>query len=213
MRYVAYYRVSTFRQGQSGLGLEGQRTAVADHLEAGDEVVAEFTEIESGRKDDRPKLAEAIATAKRLKATLVIAKLDRLARSAHVVSCLLETGVKFVACDQPSASHLTIRILAAVAHEEAEMISRRTKAALGAAKARGAKLGNLATLDAHRARGSQTVALEARRRALNVMPLIEKLRADGYTTLSALARELTVRRVEGKQWDATQVKRVLRSAA
>lgn len=130
MKYVAYFRVSTQRQGQSGLGLEGQQAAVAAFCEP----LESFTEVESGKRSDRPELARAIAACKRLGATLVIAKLDRLARNVHFVSGLMESGVEFIACDNPNANRLTVHILAAVAEDEARRISERTKAALAAAR-------------------------------------------------------------------------------
>jgi DNA invertase Pin-like site-specific DNA recombinase len=140
MQFVAYYRVSTDKQGRSGLGLEAQQEAVRQFVGAA-KVIASYKEIETGRNNDRPKLSEAIAHAKRAKARLVIAKLDRLSRNVHFTSGLIETGVDFVACDNPNANRLTIHILAAVAEDEAERISSRTKAALAALKARGVKLG------------------------------------------------------------------------
>jgi DNA invertase Pin-like site-specific DNA recombinase len=140
-KFVAYYRV-TQRQGRSGLGLDAQRKAVADHLNGGGwRIVAEFTEIESGKRSDRPKLAEALKACRVLGATLIIAKLDRLARNVHFISGLMESGVDFTAVDFPQANRLTVHILAAVAEHEAKLISERTKPALAAAKARGVKLG------------------------------------------------------------------------
>src|SRR4051795_3734033 len=148
-KWVAYYRVSTQKQGASGLGLEAQREAVAGHLDGGNwQLAAEFTEIESGRKNDRPELAKALATCRRIGATLIIAKLDRLARNVAFVSNLMESGVEFVAVAFPTANRLTIHILAAVAEHEAAMTSTRTKAALAAAKARGTRFGNPAGLSA-----------------------------------------------------------------
>ena len=142
-RFVAYYRVSTDKQSRSGLGLEAQRAAVEAHVAgARGAVAAGFIEVESGRKKDRPQLAAALAAARAHRAVLVIAKLDRLARNVHFVSGLMESGVEFVAADMPTVNRLTVHILAAVAEEEARMISARTKAALAAAKARGVRLGN-----------------------------------------------------------------------
>lgn len=141
-RYIAYYRVSTARQGQSGLGLEAQQTAVRSFVAADAAIVEEFVEVESGRRNDRPQLLKALAACRRHNAVLIIAKLDRLARNVAFVSNLMEAGVDFVAVDMPHASLLTVHILAAVAEHEREMISQRTKAALAAAKARGARLGN-----------------------------------------------------------------------
>jgi DNA invertase Pin-like site-specific DNA recombinase len=143
-KFVAYFRVSTDRQGKSGLGLDAQRQAVMSYLDGGRwTLVAEFTEVESGKRDDnRPQLAAAIAACKRQKARLVIAKLDRLSRNLAFIAALMESGVEFVAVDNPHMNKLTIHILAAVAEHEREMISERTKAALQAAKARGKVLGN-----------------------------------------------------------------------
>src|SRR5712671_6423852 len=140
--FVAYFRVSTDKQGASGLGLEAQREAVARYVAgAAGVIVAEFQEIESGKRNDRPQIAAALAACRLRRATLIIAKLDRLARNVHFISSLMESGVEFVAVDFPQANRLTVHILAAVAEHEATMISARTKAALAAAKARGVKLG------------------------------------------------------------------------
>src|SRR3982751_2868685 len=141
-RYVSYLRVSTDRQGRSGLGLDAQRKAVEDFLYGGPwDLIAEFVEVESGKRDDRPKLAEALALCRLRNATLVIAKLDRLSRDAHFLLGLEKAGVDFVAADMPTANRLTVGIMAMVADEERRMISKRTKDALAAARARGVKLG------------------------------------------------------------------------
>jgi len=143
-KFIAYYRVSTKGQGLSGLGLEAQESAVLKYLNGGNwDLLASYTDIESGTKkgNNRPELKKAIAHAKRGKATLVIAKLDRLTRNVAFVSSLMESGVDFLAVDNPSANRLTVHILAAVAEAEAEAISTRTKAALAAAKQRGVILG------------------------------------------------------------------------
>ena len=127
-QFVAYYRVSTDKQGRSGLGLEAQQAAVQNFLNGGTwQLVGEFTEVESGRKSERPELARAMALCKKLKATLVIARLDRLARNVHFISGLMEAKVKFVACDMPEATPFMLHIYAAVAQEEARAISARTK--------------------------------------------------------------------------------------
>lgn len=141
-KFIAYYRVSTARQGESGLGLEAQKHAVVTYLNGGRwQLLEEFTEVESGKNSKRPQLAAAMAAAKKAKATLIIAKLDRLGRDLHFISGLMESGIEFLAVDNPHANRLTIHILAAVAEDEARRISERTKAALAAAKARGTKLG------------------------------------------------------------------------
>jgi DNA invertase Pin-like site-specific DNA recombinase len=220
MRTVAYYRVSTDRQGRSGLGLEAQREAVRVFLAGkGWPPVAEFVEIESGKRKDRPELAKAMEACRLYRATLVIAKLDRLARNVAFVSALMESGVEFVAADFPQANRLTIHILAAVAEHEAAMVSQRTKAALAAAKARGTKLGGFrghAPSDAVRAAASQAKAAGARENAERVLPTIRELQAGGVTSLSGLARELNSRGVPTArgtgQWQAMQVQRVLRLA-
>src|SRR6516162_271646 len=140
---IAYYRVSTKRQGESGLGLDGQKAAVEAYArQSGARILASYREVESGKLAERPELARALAHALRSKATLVVAKLDRLARNVAFLSALMRSGVDFVCCDNPHANKLTIHILAAVAEDEAERISARTKAALQAAKARGVKLGS-----------------------------------------------------------------------
>jgi DNA invertase Pin-like site-specific DNA recombinase len=141
-KFIAYYRVLTNRQGRSELGLEAQQQAVCDFLAGRGELIEFFTEIESGRKNDRPKLAAALDACRKHKATLGIAKLDRLARNVYFISGLMESGVEFVVVDMPEVNRLTIHILAAVAEHEREMISQRTKVALKAAKARGIKLGS-----------------------------------------------------------------------
>ncbi|WP_375460030.1 recombinase family protein [uncultured Enterovirga sp.] len=215
--FVAYYRVSTERQGQSGLGLEAQQEAVRSYLNGGRwKLVAEVVEVESGKNSQRPKLTGAIRLAKLHKATLIIAKLDRLARNVHFVSSLMESGVEFTAVDFPQANRLTIHILAAVAEHEAAMISARTKAALAAAKARGMKLGGFRghtfTAEHHEA------ALRARQagseaRAAELAPVIAELRSSGLTSLHGLARALTERGIPtargGSTWAPVQVARVL----
>src|SRR5271165_4697682 len=141
--FVAYYRVSTDRQGASGLGLDAQRQAVGRHLAGKGDLAAEYTEIESGRRDaNRPQLRAALEECRKRRAVLLIARLDRLARNVAFIANLMNSDVEFVAVDMPQANRLTIHILAAVAEHEREMISQRTKAALAAAKARGIKLGN-----------------------------------------------------------------------
>src|SRR5262245_55735140 len=146
-KLTAYYRVSTQKQGKSGLGLEAQRAAVQDYAaRTGAVIVKEYVEIESGRRADRPELAKAVAHARRSQALLCVAKLDRLARNVAFLSALMDAGIDFVACDNPTANRLTIHILVAVAEDEARRISDRTKAALAAYIARGGRLGNPSNL-------------------------------------------------------------------
>jgi DNA invertase Pin-like site-specific DNA recombinase len=215
-RFVAYYRVSTQGQGRSGLGLEAQRKAVGDFLDGGHwKLIAEFTEIESGKRSDRPKLAEAMRAAKRHKATLVIAKLDRLARSVAFISDIMEGDVEFVAVDMPMANRLTVHILAAVAEHEREMISQRTKSALAAAKARGTLLGNRTNIEVAQ-RNSRTVRSKASAQFVqNAIPVIRQIQATGLTSLREVAQALNargVRSARGGEWQPTQVKRVLERA-
>lgn len=222
---ITYVRVSTRRQGQSGLGIEGQQVAVAHYARsAGGEVVHEYIEVESGKRSDRPQLERAIAHAKRIRGRLVIAKLDRLARNVAFISALMESKVDFVACDNPHANKLTLHILAAIAEHEAEQISERTKAALAAAKARGVKLGSsrpghwkgretariAGGLRGSRAakklrdRESEPVYGEAR-------PIVEEFRRNGLS-LRVIANRLNERgltTVRGRAWNPVQVSRLL----
>ncbi len=147
-KYVAYYRVSTDRQGQSGLGLEAQRKAVMDYLNGGT-LLDSFTEVESGRRNDRPELAKALDLCRRKKATLVIAKLDRLARNVAFIANLMDANVDLVAVDMPQANRLTLHIMAAMAEHEAQAVSQRTKAALGGEGTR-SEAGLLHTVPARR---------------------------------------------------------------
>lgn len=142
-KFVTYYRVSTTKQGESGLGLEAQQIAVRAHLEHSKGVeIATFTEVETGKNNKRPKLQEALLRCRQTRATLLVAKFDRLSRNAAFLLALRDSGLEFVAADMPTANNLTIGVLAVVAEHEREMISKRTKEALAAAKARGTKLGN-----------------------------------------------------------------------
>jgi DNA invertase Pin-like site-specific DNA recombinase len=216
--FVAYYRVSTQRQGRSGLGLEAQQEAVRDRLNGGNwRIVAEFTEIESGKRKDRPKLADALAACRVHGAKLIIAKLDRLARNVAFVSALMEAGVEFEAVDFPQANRLTIHILAAVAEHEAKAISDRTKAALAAAKRRGVKLGGYRagarlTTKARQA-GCEAVRARAAARATDLAPVVRELQAAGVTSLVGIAAALNERGIPTASgqglWQAVQVSRVL----
>jgi DNA invertase Pin-like site-specific DNA recombinase len=210
-KFVAYFRVSTDRQGKSGLGLGAQRQTVMSYLDGGRwTLVAEFTEVESGKRDDnRPQLAAAVAACKRQKARLVIAKLDRLSRNLAFIAALMESGVEFV--DNPHMNKLTIHILAAVAEHEREMISERTKAALQAAKARGKVLGNPNLREAAK-RGTEAASANARRFAANVRPIIEEIMRAGATSHNAIAAKLNernVRTARGGTWTHVQVGAIL----
>ncbi|WP_419900789.1 recombinase family protein [Roseomonas sp. USHLN139] len=216
--FIAYYRVSTDKQGKSGLGLEAQQDAVQRHVAAaGGRILDVFQEVESGKRNDRPEIAAAIAACRMRRATLVIAKLDRLARNVAFVSNLMEAGIEFVACDNPYATRLTIHILAAVAEHEREMISARTKAALQAAKVRGVRLGNprLRAGDAEAARrATELRRTRAEQYAKDVLPLIAAAQRAGCTSLPQIAAALTARGIRtpsgGDHWHPTQVHRLLK---
>jgi DNA invertase Pin-like site-specific DNA recombinase len=206
-QFVAYYRVSTDRQGRSGLGLDAQREAVLRHLAShAGELIGEFCEVESGRRSDRPQLAAAIAAAKKAKATLIIAKLDRLSRNLAFIATLMDSGVEFVAVDNPHATRLTLHILAAVAEHEREMIADRTKAALQAAKARGIRLGRNAA--ERLAPAYRAAAVE---RARELAPLLAELKGAGMSA-RRMAAELTARGVptpNGAKWHGQTVRRIM----
>lgn len=216
LRVVAYYRVSTQRQGASGLGLEAQRAAVTAFLH-GVEPLAAFTEVESGRKADseRPELAKAIEACRLYQARLVVAKLDRLARNAYFLHKLHASGIKFLCCDIPNANDLTISILAAVAEDEARRISDRTKAALAARRARGKPLGNGANLkrqEEGRRLGTLSRQLRSRARALEIMSVVISLQRDGRS-LRTIANFLTTNGIptpRGGKWFASGVSRIFR---
>ena len=219
-RIVAYYRVSRESQRRSGLGLEAQRAAVAHLCETrGWQIVAEFTEVESGKRDDnRPQLHAAMHRAKVTGATLVIAKLDRLSRSAAFLTALQEAGTPFVAADMPEACETTVGILAVIARAERKAISRRTREALAAAKARGTRLGNpYGAAALRRAAKGNAAALEAVKagaaeRAADYAPVIADIQASGATSLPAIARELNERGIvtpRGGQWHPSSVRNLL----
>jgi DNA invertase Pin-like site-specific DNA recombinase len=212
-KFVAYFRVSTDKQGKSGLGLEAQRKAVHDYLNGGTwSLVDQFTEVESGKHNKRPELVKALAACKRQKARLVIAKLDRLSRNLAFIATLMDSGVEFVAVDNPHANKLTVHILAAVAQHEREMIAQRTKDALQAAKARGVVLGNPRLADV-RSRAVASVKADAVRFAKNVAPIIREIQSTGVASHRGIAKSLNARGVataRGGEWTAVQVASILR---
>jgi DNA invertase Pin-like site-specific DNA recombinase len=219
-KFVSYLRVSTARQGQSGLGIEAQRSSVTNFLNGGSwKLVGEFVEVESGKNNNRPELQKALSSCRIHNATLVVARLDRLARNAHFLLGLKEAGVDFVCVDMPAANALTIGIMAMVAQEEARLISARTKAALAQAKARGVVLGSpkpiTRSTQVMGARQSAVVrSANASRWMTDVKPIVERaVREMG--TLRAAAGYLTMTGVparRGGMWSATQVMRVMKSA-
>ncbi len=217
MQIISYLRVSTARQGASGLGLEAQRSAVAAYAAAGGHtLVCEFVEVESGSKNARLQLTAALTACRLHRATLVIAKLDRLARNVAFIANLMDGGVEFVACDMPHANRLTLHLLAAIAEHEREMISQRTRAALQAAKARGVRLGNpngaAALLDGCKSAAGASGVLrvaKAAQHAAAVTPTLEELAMAGLNNRQA-AVELNRRGVpspSGHAWYSEQVRR------
>ncbi|MDZ4307180.1 recombinase family protein [Allopontixanthobacter sp.] len=225
--YVAYLRVSTVKQGRSGLGREAQEAAINAFLRVGDRLLQPpYEEIESGKRDDRPELVKALNRCKLTGATLLVAKLDRLSRNVAFIATLQEAGTKFVAADMPEANELTIHIMAAMAQHERKAISRRTKDALAAAKARGTKLGGWREYrEDHPLYGQPrqpvdhtlgTAAKQDKARAFNtsVRQAISEIQSSGTTSLSQIAQALNeqgVRTRRGGRWQATQVDRVMQA--
>jgi DNA invertase Pin-like site-specific DNA recombinase len=217
---VTYYRVSTSKQGKSGLGLEAQRHSVEQYLAAGDWLlVGEFVEVESGKVNERPQLEAALAQCELTGATLIVAKLDRLSRNVAFLATLQDSGTRFVAADMPEANELTIHIMAAVAQAERKAISQRTREALAAAKARGVALGGRRSNTGDLRKGPAASAAKrsraARERAYKVARQINALRLQGHSSLRELAAALTMQGIpapRGGDWTAAQVRRVLQLA-
>lgn len=214
---ISYLRVSTDKQGRSGLGLEAQRAAVEKYrLQTGCEIVREYVETESGKRNDRPELIKAIAHAKTIGATLVFAKLDRLARNAHLLLGLVESGADLVFCDIPQVpagplGKFMLTQMAAVAELEAGLIGQRTRDALQAAKKRGVKLGGFRGEHAAR-RAAEAKARQADADAERVRDAIMAIQAAGVTSASGIARCLNDRGMptpRGGQWQAVQVQRTI----
>lgn len=218
-KVIAYYRVSTEGQGRSGLGLDAQREAVASLCSSrGWTIAAEYTEVESGKRNDRPQLQAAMHRAKVTGGTLVVAKLDRLSRSVAFLSALQDSGGRFLAADMPEANELTVHIMAAVAEAERKAIGKRTREALAAAKARGTKLGNPNGAAAlRRAAKGNAAALEAVKegaaeRAADLAPIVADIKAGGAQSLPAIAKELNERGIvtpRGGKWYPSSVKNLL----
>lgn len=222
--YIAYYRVSTKQQGASGLGLDSQKEAVKRHTEnCGACILAEFTEVESGKKNDRQELQKAIAAAKHQGATLLIAKLDRLARNAAFIFTLRDAGINFICCDMPDANTLTIGIFATLAQYEAELISSRTKAALAVKKAQGFKLGTPKPFDDLAREKSKQVrkqkAIENKTKLSSAAEIIkEAVQLADYKkqsiTISAIVEKLNSYNIvttTGKMWTTENIRPLLRT--
>jgi DNA invertase Pin-like site-specific DNA recombinase len=215
---VAYYRVSTVQQGRSGLGLEAQQQSVRRYLSANPgRLIAEITEVESGGKNNRPKVAEALWLCRVYDAKLVIARLDRLSRNVALIAGLLESGVDFVAADMPLANRFTVHLIAAVAEYESKLISERTRAAFAVAKARGKKRGGPRRADFREyfKGGSAASAIAStervKARARDMAPLLRELRDAGHS-IHSIARELTAMEIptpssRGTQWYPAVVRR------
>lgn len=212
LNFVGYYRVSTHRQGRSGLGLEAQRQAVAELAAIrGATLVAEYVEVESGRRTSRPQLQAALAACRGLRATLIIARLDRLARSVLFIAGLMESGVDFKAADMPNADRFMLHVYAAMAEEEGRLISERTRAALAAAKSRGVKLGGRRTCDQYE-RAGEAATRQADAFAASVAPILADAQKAGAVSLREIADALNDRGVKtarGRRWRQTTVKRLL----
>ena len=220
-RFVVYLRVSTARQGASGLGIEAQREAVARYVaSAGGQIVAEIVETESGKRSDRPELARALAACRAHRATLLIAKLDRLARNVAFIAGLMKSGVPFVAADMPTATPFMLHVYAAMAEAEGKAISARTKAALAAAKARGVKLSNPRLVPGNREQACRAAAAKSAKataRAADLRPVIAEVRAAGIVTLTGIAAALAARGVPTPSgrgaWSSASVMRLERRPA
>jgi DNA invertase Pin-like site-specific DNA recombinase len=224
MRAVAYYRVSTSEQGRSGLGLQAQKATVEEYLQRnGATLVAEFTEVESGGRNDRPQLQAALKRVTLSSATLVIAKLDRLSRNAAFLLTLRDAGTDFIAVDMPNANSVTVGIMAVIAEEERRLISERTKAAMKAAKARGVKLGNPNGAAAFRRTGfrggkigAEVNKANAQRRAESLREIVCEIQGNGAITYAAIAKGLNDRHIAtrlGKSWRPCSVKLLMERLA
>ena len=210
---VPYYRVSTRKQGESGLGLEAQIASVNSYARTGaHNIIASYQEVETGKRSDRPQLRRALAHARRARAVLIIAKLDRIARNVHFLSGLMESKVDFVCCDMPSANPLTLHIMAAVAEDEAKRISARTKDAMAAYKARGGVLGTPANLTVEAGlKGARSTSAKARTAYAAIMPELRAWRNCGlsYQTIAELLNGAGAVTRTGMLWNSSQVRRVL----
>ena len=220
-KFVLYYRVSTQRQGQSGLGLEAQQQQAMQYLQqVSGQMIQEFVEVESGRKANRPELEKAIDLCRAYNATLLVAKFDRLSRDAHFLLGLQKAGIKFIAADNPQANELTVGILALVAQQEAKAISERTKAALAAAKARGVKLGGNRGYSGNKddlVTATEAKKAKADEAAKLLQPILNRVNPKGKLSLNKVAQVLNMEGVttpSGKgKWYPSTVKNVYQRLA
>ncbi len=209
--YVSYLRVSTERQGAVGLGIDAQRSAIRRYADiCGGTILDELVEVESGKRADRPILEDAISLCRRKKATLLVAKLDRLSRTVTFMSRLIDTGVDFIAVDNPHANKLMVHVLSAFAEHERDMIAARTKAALAVAKERGVVLGN-PNLGRARVLAHIAITTAADDFSANVAPVIAQIRTSGINSLRGIADALTSRGIatpRGGRWHPTSVRNI-----
>ncbi len=216
-KFVTYFRVSTQRQSRSGLGLEAQQAAVSAHLAAhkGD-VLASYTEVESGKIDQRPQLVAALRRCRQTRATLLVAKIDRLSRTASFLFTLRDSGAKFQALDIPEANTLTLGVMIVMSQHERELIAKRTREALAARRAKGLPMGTPRDLSAYQERASELGCFanraKAQERAKEIAPAIEEARAAGHTSLRQIAAYLNDQGIQtprGKAWTATAVRNAM----
>ncbi len=213
-KFVGYFRVSSSKQGKSGLGLEAQKAAVNAHIGTG-ELIAEFTEVETGKNNDRPKLKEAIALARKTKSVLIIAKLDRLSRNLAFIANILDGNIEFICADMPNANKTLLQMMAVIAEFEAKQISERTNAALQAAKARGTLLGNRTNWKDAQAAGTQENIKLAAEYAKKILPIIRDVARIDPTSLHRVADALNARNIPSRRnalWTGTAVRSIIKRA-
>lgn len=214
MDYIAYYRVSTQQQGRSGLGIEAQQQTVRKFLKEGDQLIEQYTEVESGKRNNRPQLEKAISQVQSTGSTLLIAKLDRLSRNAGFIFMLRDTGIPFIAADMPDANHLTVGLMAVLADHERQLISERTRAALQALKARGKELGSPDNFtDIVRERGRKTMQQKAYHHANNrragLLSISLYQQGNSYASIARQLNEYGFKTRRGKDFSHVQVKRLI----
>nr|WP_240429621.1 recombinase family protein [Tunicatimonas sp. TK19036] len=214
MDYIAYYRVSTQQQGRSGLGLEAQQSAVRRFLKPDDQLIEQYTEVESGKRNNRPQLVQAISQVKATGATLLIAKLDRLSRNAGFIFTLRDTGVPFVAADMPDANHLTVGLMAVLADHERQLISERTSAALQALKERGKELGTPENFtEGVRSAGREAMQQKAfyndNNRRAGKLSLALYQQGESYSQIACQLNEHGFKTRRGRDFTHVQVKRLI----